>query len=46
MPLVTGRQEEEEEGLGGRMVSVGARAPPELAGHPPPVLRRRAGHCT
>lgn len=46
LPLVTGRQEEEEEGLGGRMVSVGARAPPELAGHPPPVLRRRAGHCT
>lgn len=49
LPLVTGRQEEEaeeEEGLGLRMVSVGALVPLELTSHhPPPVPRPRAGRC-
>lgn len=35
--------EVEEEGLGGRMVSVGARAPPELAGHPPARPQAQGG---
>lgn len=40
-----GWQEEEEEGLCGRMVSVGAWAPPEPVDHPQPRPRARAGHC-
>lgn len=39
-------EEEEEEGLGGRMVSVGVRVPPEPVGHPPPFPRLEARHCT